>query len=166
MYEDNDSEGMTIIFSNIYVPANWKSEFQNLAYKHENLTYHCTSVVRCGNCTKPLLTGCVPEIHRNLYIVHRNLYIVHVVDRNLYIVHVVHRFLYIVHVINITKGEMDRQTNRRTNDPIPRCPQRTFQARGIKIKSTKCFMCVHVHMTLMPVILHLDWSISYTSSVM
>ena len=28
----------------------------------------------------------------------------------------------------------DRQTDRRTNDPITRCPRRTFQAGGIKIK--------------------------------
>ena len=32
-----------------------------------------------------------------------------------------------------TDGQTDRQTDGRTDDPITRCPRRTFQAGGIKI---------------------------------
>ena len=35
-----------------------------------------------------------------------------------------------------TDGQTDRQTNGWTDDPITRCPRRTFQAGGIK---TSCF---------------------------
>ena len=34
-----------------------------------------------------------------------------------------------------TDGQTDRQTYRRTGDPITTCPRRTFQAGGIKIKT-------------------------------
>ena len=38
-----------------------------------------------------------------------------------------------------TDGRTDRQT-RRTDDPITRCPRRTFQAGGIKMDSTHHIM--------------------------
>ena len=35
----------------------------------------------------------------------------------------------------------DKQTDRQTDDPITRCPRRTFQAGGIKTTETQ--LCVH-----------------------
>ena len=44
-------------------------------------------------------------------------------------------FKYFTLFVSGTQLRTDRQTDGQTDDPITRCPGRTFQARGIKIMS-------------------------------
>ena len=44
-------------------------------------------------------------------------------------------FKYCTLFVSGTEWRTDRQTDGRTDDPITRCPRRTFQARGIKIEN-------------------------------
>ena len=53
-------------------------------------------------------------------------------------------FKYRTLFVSGTELQTNRQTNRQTDDPITRCPRRTFQAGGIKINRVHSLVVVNM----------------------